>query len=336
MNDNTGLLMELLVQPLDKTLSFETGANLLQALRDHDVPVSYSCMSGRCGTCRCKVVEGNVLESGREIKRTGLDDGRYVLACMSVLTESCTIEIPEPDEIVTHPAKILKAKVVAIEDLAHDIKGIRLKSAKPLEFSPGQYATLQFTPDHIRPYSMAGLAADDTLEFHVRVVPDGRVSGYVANELKVGDPVRVTGPLGTAYLRVKHEGPMLCVAGGTGLAPVLSIVRGALEGGMANPIHVYFGVRSPADIYKDDVLENLARRYDNLKVHVVVTAGAAGTGWRQGLVTDAVDQDWTQLGGCRAYVCGAPPMVEAASLMLTRKGLSLDHIYADAFYASGD
>lgn len=332
-----GLSMELLVQPLDQAVPFESGANLLQALRDHNVPVSYSCMSGRCGTCRCKVVQGQVLESGREIKLTGLNDGRYVLACMSVLTESCTIEIPEPDEIVTHPAKILKARVAAIEDLAHDIKGIRLKASKPLEFSPGQYATLQFTPDHIRPYSMAGLAEDDTLEFHVRVVPGGRVSGYIANQLEVGDAVRVSGPLGTAYLRVRHEGPILCVAGGTGLAPVLSIVRGALARGMRNPIHVYFGVRSPIDVYKADVLEGLAREHGNLTVHIVLASGD-GSGWarRQGLVTEAVDQDWASLEGFRAYVCGAPPMVEAATLMFARKGLGSEHIYADAFYASGD
>ncbi|NYT67277.1 2Fe-2S iron-sulfur cluster-binding protein [Pusillimonas noertemannii] len=329
--------MELLVQPLDQALPFESGANLLQALRDHNVPVSYSCMAGRCGTCRCKVIAGQVLESGREMKLTGLNDGHYVLACMSVLTESCTIEIPEPDEVVTHPAKILKAKVVAIEDLAHDIKGIRLKASKPLEFSPGQYATLQFTPEHIRPYSMAGLADDDTLEFHVRVVPDGRVSGYVANQLKVGDAVRVSGPLGTAYLRVKHQGPILCVAGGTGLAPVLSIVRGALARGMRNPIHVYFGARSPVDVYKAEVLEQLARQHDNLTVHIVLSAGGeAGPAWRQGLVTEAVEQDWPRLDGFRAYVCGAPPMVEAATLMFTRKGLGIEHIYADAFYASGD
>jgi len=327
--------MELVVQPLDKAIPVESGTNLLQALRAHSVPISYSCMAGRCGTCRCKVLSGQVLESGREAKLTGLDDGRYVLACMSVLTESCTIEIPEPDEVVTHPAKVLKAKVAAIEDLAHDIKGIHLKPAKPLEFSPGQYATLQFSPQHIRPYSMAGLDRDDLLEFHVRVVPDGRVSGYVARDLKVGDAVRVSGPLGTAYLRTAHQGPMLCVAGGTGLAPVLSIVRGALARGMANPIHVYFGVRSPDDVYRRDALLRLQRDHANLKVHVVVTAGNRDPGLRSGLVTDAVEHDWPSLDGFRAYVCGAPPMVEAAAMLLTRKGMSPEHIYADAFYASG-
>lgn len=326
--------MELLVQPLDQKLLVESGANLLEVLRSNDVPISYSCMAGRCGTCRCKVLDGQVLESGREIKRTGLNDGAYVLACMSVLTEACTVEIPEPDEVVTHPARIIKAKVVAVQDMTHDIKCVRLKPSKPLEYSPGQYATLQFSPDHIRPYSMAGLAEDGELEFHVRVVPDGRVSGYVNSELKEGDAVRISGPLGTAYLRRKHEGPILCIAGGTGLAPVLSIVRGALAGGMGNPIHIYFGVRSAQDIYKADVLAQMASQYSQVKVHFVVASGPVEAGLRSGLVTDAVAQDWQGLEGFRAYVCGAPPMVEAAVMLLTGKGLPAEHIYADAFYAS--
>ncbi len=326
--------MELIVQPMGQRLAIETGANLLAVLQANGVPISYSCMAGRCGTCRCKVINGRVLESGREIKRTGLGGDGYVLACMSVLTEDCTIEIPEPDEVVTHPARIIKAKVIAVQDMTHDIKCVRLKPAKPLAYSPGQYAMLQFGPDHIRPYSMAGLTDDGELEFHVRVVPNGRVSGYVANTLKEGDVIRVSGPLGTAYLRRKHHGPMLCVAGGTGLAPVLSIVRGAIAGGMKNPIHVYFGVRSMKDIYRADVLAQLAEEHRNVQVHIVVASGPIGTGLRTGLVTDAVAQDWQNLHGFRAYVCGAPPMVEAAALLLADKGLPAEHFYADAFYDS--
>ncbi|NYE22316.1 2Fe-2S iron-sulfur cluster-binding protein [Pigmentiphaga litoralis] len=329
--------MELHVEPQGRSLTFEAGANLLDTLRANDVPVSYSCMSGRCGTCRCKVLDGDVLESGREITYTrprGDTEGRYVLACMSVLTQSCRIEVPEADEVVTHPARILKATVAHIDPLAHDIIGLRLKSAKPLAFSPGQYATLQFSPDHIRPYSMAGVAGDELLEFHVRKVPDGRVTGYVHTDLKVGDTVRVSGPLGTAYLRRRHEGPMLCVAGGTGLAPVLSIVRGALAGGMTNPIHVYFGVRSVQDVYCAERLSDLAARHANLRTHIVVAAGAPGAGMRGGWVTDAVDQDWQDLTGWRVYLCGAPPMVEAAALLAARKGAAPEHIHADAFYAA--
>jgi len=326
--------MEILVHPLQRTLSVTPGVNLLEALRANDIPVSYSCMAGRCGTCRCKLVAGHVLESGREMQRPLGAQDEYVLACQTFLTESCTVEIPEPDEVVVHAAKIIKATVVALEEQTHDIKRIRLKPAKPLDFSPGQYAQLQFTPDHIRPYSMAGLPADGELEFHVRLVADGRVTGYIADTLSVGDTVRVSGPLGSAYLRRKHEGPMLCVAGGTGLAPILSIIRGVIAEGMQNPIHLYFGVRSERDVYGRRWLDELQRQHPQLKVHVVLASGQA-PGCRTGLVTEAIARDWTSLEGFRAYLCGAPPMVEATTLCVRQMGVKPEQIYADAFYASG-
>lgn len=326
--------MEIHVRPLRRTLHVAAGVNLLDALRANDVPVSYSCMAGRCGTCRCKVVAGGVLESGREAHRPlGAEDG-YVLACQTFVTEPCTVEIAEPDEVVVHTARSTKATVVAIEHSTHDIRRLRLQLAKPLDFSPGQYAQLQFTPTHVRPYSMAGLAGDGELEFHVRMVPEGRVTGYIARDLKVGDSVRVSGPLGSAYLRRRHDGPMLCVAGGTGLAPILSIVRGALAAGMQNPIHLYFGVRSERDVYGLDWLATLQRRQPGITVHTVLASGRA-PGCRTGLVTDAIGQDWPGLAGFRAYVCGAPPMVEATSLLVRRLGVLPSQVHADAFYASG-
>ena len=327
--------MEVLVQPLNRVIRVQPGANLLQALQAAQVPMSYSCMAGRCGTCRCKVIEGEVLDGGREQQRPL--DGRdaHVLACQTFITEPCTIEIPEPDEIVVHPARIVKATASAIEDMTHDIRRLVLKPAKPIEHSPGQYAQLQFTPEHVRPYSMAELCADGTLEFHVRLVPDGRVTGYIANQLKVGDAVRVSGPLGSAYLRKKHEGPMLCVAGGTGLAPILSILRGAVADGMRNPIHLYFGVRSPRDIYGLAWLEQLQNEHVHLQVHVVVASGADPRKHRAGLVTDAIEADLKDLAGWRAYLCGSPPMVEAATRLTKRLGLPPERIHADAFYTQG-
>ncbi|CAN7719599.1 2Fe-2S iron-sulfur cluster-binding protein [Acidovorax sp. LjRoot66] len=330
--------MEIHVRSLRRTLHVAAGVNLLDALRANDVPVSYSCMAGRCGTCRCKVVAGDVLESGPEAQRplgAATDgDAGYVLACQTFVTEPCTVEIAEPDEVVVHTARTLKATVVAIEDATHDIRRLRLQPAKPLDFSPGQYAQLQFTPSHARPYSMAGVAGDGELEFHVRLVPEGRVTGYIAQELKVGDAVRVSGPLGSAYLRRQHDGPMLCVAGGTGLAPILSIVRGALAAGMCNPMHLYFGVRSERDVYGLEWLAALQCEHPALSVHTVLASGRAA-GCRTGLVTDAIAQDWPSLAGFRAYLCGAPPMVEATSLLVRRMGVLPEHVYADAFYASG-
>ena len=185
-------------------LQVATGTNLLETLRANDVPISYSCMAGHCGTCRCKVIRGSAIETGREAKITNATEGDYVLACASVLNESCAIEIPETDEIVTQMARIIKATVTAIEDATHDIRIIGMQPAKPLAFSPGQYAALQLTPDHIRSYSMASLCNDDALESHIRRVPDGRVTAHVFEQLKLGDVIRVSGLLGTAYLRRRH------------------------------------------------------------------------------------------------------------------------------------
>jgi len=182
---------------------------------------------------------------------------------------------------------------------------------------------------------MASLCTDEELVFHIRRVPDGRVSSYVFDELKPGDSVRVSGPLGTAYLRNQHQGPMLCVAGGTGLAPILSIVRGAIDAGMDNPIYLYFGVRSPDDIYGLDELKLLQSSNTNLKLQVVVTTDEHDSGLRTGLVTEAIAQDLADFSGWRAYVCGAPPMVEATAALIKQRGIEPQHVYADAFYASG-
>ena len=327
--------MELTVEPLNVRLNVDSGSNLLDVLKHHQLPISYSCMSGRCGTCRCRIVSGQVRDSGPEAGRPQSGTGDYVLACQAVLTDNCTIELPEVDEVVVHPARIVKGTVVSIEDATHDIRRIRVKLAKPLAFSAGQYAMVQFTPAHSRPYSMAGLPGDETLEFQIRRVADGRVTGFVFAQLQVGASLRISGPMGTAYLRQKQTGPMLCVGGGTGLAPVLSIVRGALAAGMRNPIHLYFGARSAEDVYDADRLRALAAAHPNVTVLIVVATGAPGAGQRSGLVTHAIEKDLGQLVGWQAYLCGAPAMVDALNLLVSRLGIAPRHIYADAFYPSG-
>lgn len=327
--------MELLVQPNHLRIQIQSGQNLLEVLREHAVPISYSCMSGRCGTCRCKVIQGGVTHSGPESGRPAMAQDPHVLACQSVLTDSCTIEIPEMDEVIVHPAKIIKGTVLAIEELTHDIRRLRIKPAKPMAFSPGQYATLQFTPDHIRPYSWAGLPDDEEMEFQIRQVPGGRVTEYVFSSLKEGDAVRISGPLGTAYLRQKHTGPILCVGGGTGIAPIVSIIRGVMAAHMTNPVHVYFGVRSQEDSYDLDRLRHLAQAHGNMVLHVVVATGAIQAGMRSGLVTDAIASDLPHLHDFMAYFCGAPAMVEALNALAQQLSMPAEKIHADAFYPSG-
>ena len=152
----------------------------------------------------------------------------------------------------------------------------------------------------------------------------------------MGDKVKVSGPLGAAYLRQQHTGPMLCVAGGTGLASVLSVVRGAVAAGMRNPIHLYFGLRSPRELYGLAWLEQLRSVHPALQVHVVVASGADSATQRRGLVTQAIEQDHASLQGWQAYLCGSPPMVETTTLLALGKGLEAAHLHAEAFYMQGD
>jgi ferredoxin-NAD(P)+ reductase (naphthalene dioxygenase ferredoxin-specific) len=323
--------MQLHVQPTGQSIDFAVGDNLLDTLRHANVPISYSCEAGRCGTCRCKIIDGSVEVGSERIDCAA----QSVLACQAVLTENCTIEIPEIDEIVVHPASILKGTVESIEAPVHDVRIIRFRTNRPLSFSPGQFATVQFGPGLARSYSMASLETDELLEFHIRIVPDGAVSTHIARTLRPGDTARISGPLGTSYLRRKHVGPIICVGGGTGLAPILSIVRATLESGNRQPIHLYFGVRSEADLYGSRVLAELQQRHTNLDVHIVIASGPIDVGHRAGLVPDAIAADWQgthALRDFRGYVCGSPPMVDAVTQTLAALGLDSARIYADAFF----
>jgi ferredoxin-NAD(P)+ reductase (naphthalene dioxygenase ferredoxin-specific) len=156
------------------------------------------------------------MKTGRESRITQPDDEGYVLACMSILTGDCVVEVPRTDEVVTHPARIIKATVTAINTLNHDIRCHRLTPAKRWNFRPGSTRPAVYA----RPYPPlfdCQCAGDRELKFHVCLVPCGRVTGYFEDQLKVGDQVRVSGPLGAAYLRAKHTGPFSCVGGGSGL-----------------------------------------------------------------------------------------------------------------------
>lgn len=179
---------------------------------------------------------------------------------------------------------------------------------------------------------MANWPGEPELEFHIRHVPGGVASRRVASSLKLGDSVAVEGPFGSSYLREKHAGPILCVAGGSGLAPIKSIVETALASGIKQPIHVYFGVRAERDLYLLDHFEGLEARHANLTFSPILSEAAAQPLWRTGFVTDAVQRDLHDLDGWKAYVAGPPAMVDAAMLATSESGLRPQDLHADVFF----
>ncbi len=321
----------------------EPGDTVLSALLNHGIGFAYSCQAGNCGTCKCELVSGEILELEYSEHALSVSERarNIVLACRAQVWSDVVVRRLAAEDFVVHPSRILRCRVARISQATHDVLrlGLEVLAGGPFTFSAGQFARLEFAfaRGKERDYSMAGAPDDGFLEFHIRVMPEGAVSRRVAQQLNEGDEVRVSGPLGTAYLRAQHEGPMVAIAGGTGLAPIRSIVSTAIAGGFRHPIHLYFGVRAERDIYCEEELAQWQLRHPGLKAHVVLSeqAGELSDGRlprRRGLVTDAVAADLPDLTGFKVYAAGPPPMVDAASALATSRGVTLRDIHADAFY----
>jgi naphthalene 1,2-dioxygenase ferredoxin reductase component len=330
----------------------EDGETVLDALLQHGVGFAYSCQAGNCGTCKCEYVSGEIFEleySEHALSAAERERG-IILACRSQVWSDVQIRRLSAEEFVMHPSRVMQCRVLELGFATHDVLRLRLtiESGGPFTFSAGQFAKLQFAfaPDTPRDYSMANRPDDPVLEFHIRCIAGG-VSGHIPARLERGDSVRVSGPFGTSYLREQHPGPIIAIAGGTGLAPLQSIIATALDRGLNRPLHLYFGVRGERDVYAEAELRAWQAQHPNFKVHVVLSdepdIGALRHGEdlptaarmrRYGLVTDAVRADFSHFQGCQAYLAGPPAMVDAATGLLSAGGVPARDIHADAFYSA--
>lgn len=332
------------VADLDQSAPAEEGQTVLDALLAHGIGFAYSCQAGNCGTCRCELLSGDIMELEYSEHALSPEDRArgIVLACRSQVWGDVVVRRLDAEELVVHPSRVMRCRVTDMTLLTHDILRLRMDivAGGPFTFSAGQFATLEFPVAEraVRDYSMANRPDEAGLEFHIRVMPAAQsVSRRVAAGLKPGDMVRVCGPLGTSYLRSLHPGPMLCIAGGSGLAPIKSIVETALRAGFTQAVHLYFGVRAERDVYFERELAELAQRHPNCRVHVVLSeAGAMAGGTllprRTGFVTDAVAADLPDLAGYKVYFAGPPPMVDAATALVRARGVESRDIHADAFF----
>jgi len=240
---------------------------------------------------------------------------------------------PGDDGLGAHPWRVALCRVDGLTDLTHDIRELRLaiETGGPFDFSAGQYAKIEFASGLSRYYSMASTPAEATLAFQLRRAVEGKTSSYVAQELKLGDKVKVSGPLGSSYLRGKHAGPVLLVAGGSGLAPIYSILCTLLGRGSGERVALYFGVRSERDVYHEGRFADLAAEHGNFSYQIVLSEPGRQGGRRHGLVHQAVAEDLADAAGYTAYLAGPPAMVEAAGQLLLGRGVARRDIHADAF-----
>ncbi|HXP74795.1 MAG TPA: 2Fe-2S iron-sulfur cluster-binding protein [Stellaceae bacterium] len=321
-------------------ISVEPGQTILEAALAECVPYPHGCRSGNCGACKSVLESGEVdLAPYSDYALTAEDRAQgLILACRATPWSDATVAWLETDEVVAHPLRQLICRVISLEDLTHDIKRVRLEivSGGPFDFSAGQYAALRVATLPPRDFSMANRPDEPVLEFHVRHMTGGAVSRYIVQNLGVGETVRLEGPFGSAWLREHHSGPILAIAGGSGLAPIKSIVETALWRGARQPIHLYFGVRDERDLYLEDHFTALAATHPNLRFTPVLSEPLLPTARHRGFVHEAVAADLGDLDGAKAYIAGPPVMVEAATAMLLDAGMRRQDIHADAFYTEAD
>jgi CDP-4-dehydro-6-deoxyglucose reductase/ferredoxin-NAD(P)+ reductase (naphthalene dioxygenase ferredoxin-specific) len=316
--------MQITLEGHERPIPVEAGDTILASLLRAGVAFPFSCQAGNCGTCKCELISGDVLELEHSEHALAAEERAkgIILACRTQVWDDTVVRRIDAEELVLHPSRVMRCRVLEIEALTHDIKGVRVavEAGGPMTFSAGQYAQVEFAPGLSRHYSMANTPDEPELVFHIRHMPGGRTSAYVATQLKVGDKVKVSGPLGVSYVRDNHRGPVLLVAGGSGLAPIQSILRTLLARGHEAQVTLYFGVRSERDLYHQSLLKDLAAQHANFNYRIVLS----------GVVHEAIDLPIAE--GVMAYLAGPPVMVEAASALLNFHGVAPRQIHADAFY----
>ncbi len=316
-----------------RDVSVRPGETLLQAALREGIDFPNSCRVGGCGACKCRVTRGEV----RELTETGYlltaeeIDQRTILACQSTPLTDVEVEVDMPEAV--------GGTVTTQTRLTHDITRVDVQLDTPLDYRPGQFAqvTLDLLPDHTRSYSFATPpSADGRVSFFIRHVPGGRFSGTVQHTDLTGHRVELEGPSGGFWLR-GAAAPLLFVAGGSGLAPILAILEAAADEGIQRPVTVLFGARTRDDLYALDTLQQLADRWaDRFTVVPVLSHEPDDSDWtgERGLVTTFMARHLTP--DTHAYLCGPPAMVDAALVPLRDAAVPVEHIHFDRFTTTAD
>ncbi|MEE2030555.1 FAD-binding oxidoreductase [Rhodococcus chondri] len=332
-------------EPVDIEMDVGEDEKILDAAFRQGIHLMHGCREGQCSACKSYILDGDIqMErySTFACNDSEVDEG-YVLLCRAHAFSDCTIELLNFDEgelLGGVPIQNVRTTVTAIEPVTHDIVSLRLQAGEPgtFEFKPGQYAdlTIPGTDEH-RSFSMATTpSTPDGVEFLIKKYPGGEFSGLLDSGIAVGDDIALTGPYGSFTLKEGHVLPVVCIGGGAGMAPILSLLRHMNETGSTRPVRFYYGARTPADLFYLDEIAELGK---NLRDFVFVpclseSAGPAQTessDVEEGMVTDVVDRREADLHRCEVYLCGPPPMVDAALGLLDTRAVPKDQVFYDKF-----
>lgn len=313
-----------------QSFELESGQSVLECLEGHGVPVPYSCRAGACQTCLMRAVAGTPPADAQVGLKDSLKLSGHFLACLCQPSEDLTAALPDDAHLSTH------AIVRKLELLNHEIMLVELECQELLYYRAGQFINLVHDSVHVRSYSIASVPRlDKHIQLHVRRLPQGRVSGWIHEELQIGQKVEIRGPSGDCiYVPGKPEQPLLLVGTGSGLAPLYGILRDALDLGHSGPIRLFHGSRDLHGLYLVDELRELERHFPNFSYYPCLSGAEVPEGFTAGRVHEAALRETPNLKGWRVYLCGHPEMVKVTRKKAFLAGASMQEIHADAFNVS--
>ncbi|MDX6341685.1 MAG: propane monooxygenase reductase component [Trebonia sp.] len=336
-------------EPVGIEIEVDEDQTVLRAAAEQGIMLMHGCKEGQCSSCKSFVLDGDDIELDKystfALPDYERDEG-FTLLCRAHVYEDVTIELMNYDEDMIRsglPIQQAVAEVVSNEPVTHDMRHLVLRLMEPAEikFFPGQYVDIAVPgTDSTRSFSMANTSSRESgqLEFVIKVYPDGLFSHFLDTRLAVGDRLDLTGPFGVFTLREGFDTDLVFVGGGAGMAPILSLLRSMAERGIERKATYYYGARRRRDLCFEQELRALEEALPRFRYVPALSEPAEEDGWagEVGLITDVVKRHEGDLKGAHAYVCGPPPMVEAAMPMLTGLGVPEKRIYYDKFTTTAD
>jgi propane monooxygenase reductase component len=338
-------------EPVGIEIEVSEDQNILRAAAEQGIMLMHGCKEGQCASCKSFILEGEEVEHDKystfALPDYELEEG-YTLLCRAHAYEDLTIELLNFDEEMIRsglPIQQGVTEVVSKDAVTHDMRHLVLRMIEPAEikFFPGQYMDIAIPgTDAVRSFSMANTSSRESglLEFVIKVYPDGKFSEFLAKDLAEGDRLDITGPFGVFTLR-EGDNDLIFVGGGAGMAPILSLLRTMAERGLQRKATFFYGARTKQDLCFEAELRELEEKLPDFRYIPALSEPAGsepGHEWdgETGLITDVVKRHASDLRGAHAYVCGPPPMVEAALPLLATLGVEEKRIYYDKFTTTGN
>ena len=334
-------------EPVGIEIEVDEEQTILRAAFDQGVMLMHGCKEGQCSSCKPFILDGDDIELDRYSTFALPDFEReegYTLLCRAHAYEDVTIELLHYDEDMIRsglPIQEAVAEVVSKDPVTHDMRHLVLRLVEPgeIKFFPGQYVDIAVPgTEETRSFSMANTnSRDGRLEFVIKVYPDGLFSHFLDTTLQVGDRLQLSGPYGVFTLR-EGDDDLVFIGGGAGMAPILSLLRSMAERGLTRKATYYYGARSRRDLCFEDELLALEDTLPGFRYIPALSEAAPDEDWdgETGLITDVVKRHADGLARVHAYVCGPPPMVEAALPLLATLGVPEQRIYYDKFTTTGE